>query len=41
MSELGQDAWTDGMHPEIPATETRDNPYTYTDWNAGSAQWKK
>jgi D-serine deaminase-like pyridoxal phosphate-dependent protein len=41
MSELGQDAWTDGMHPEIPATETRDNPYTYTDWDAGSAQWKK
>jgi cytosine/adenosine deaminase-related metal-dependent hydrolase len=41
MSELGQDAWTDGMHPEIPATEVRDNPYTYTDWDAGSAQWKK
>ena len=41
MSELGQDAWTDGMHPEIPATEYRDNPYTYTDWDAGSAQWKK
>jgi 5-methylthioadenosine/S-adenosylhomocysteine deaminase len=41
MSELGQDAWTDGMHPEIPPTEVRDNPYTYTDWDAGSAQWKK
>ncbi len=41
MSELGQDAWADGMHPEIPATEVRDNPYTYTDWDAGSAQWKK
>ena len=41
MSELGQDAWADGMHPEIPPTEVRDNPYTYTDWDAGSAQWKK
>jgi 5-methylthioadenosine/S-adenosylhomocysteine deaminase len=41
MSELGKDAWTAGMHPEIPETEVRDNPYTYTDWDAGSAQWKK
>jgi cytosine/adenosine deaminase-related metal-dependent hydrolase len=41
MSELGQDTWTEGMHPEIPRTELRDNPYTYTDWDAGSAQWKK
>ncbi len=41
IGELGQDAWADGMHPEIPATEVRDNPYTYTDWDAGSAQWKK
>jgi len=40
-SELGQDTWTQGMHPEIPQTELRDNPYTYTDWDAGSAQWKK
>ncbi len=41
MRELGKDAWTAGMHPEIPETEVRDNPYTYTDWDAGSAQWKK
>ena len=41
ISELGQDAWTGGMNPEIPETEVRDNPYTYTDWDAGSAQWKK
>jgi len=41
MSELGPDTWTDGMHPEIPRTEIRDNPYTYTTWDAGSAQWKK
>jgi urease alpha subunit len=41
ISELGQDSWTDGMHPEIPPTKVRDNPYTYTSWDAGSAQWKK
>jgi hypothetical protein len=26
--------------PEIPATTVLDNPYTYTEWDAGSAQWK-
>jgi 5-methylthioadenosine/S-adenosylhomocysteine deaminase len=41
MSELGPDTWTQGMHPEIPQTQVRDNPYTYTTWDAGSAQWKK
>src|SRR5580700_6652831 len=38
--QLGPDAWTEGMHPEIPATTVLDNPYTYTTWDAGSAQWK-
>ncbi len=28
------------MHPEIPETKVLDNPYTYTKWDAGSAQWK-
>jgi len=28
--ELGPDAWTEGMHPEIPETRVLDNPYTYT-----------
>lgn len=40
MRELGPEAWAEGMHPEIPETTVLDNPYTYTDWNAGSAQWK-
>jgi cytosine/adenosine deaminase-related metal-dependent hydrolase len=40
MRELG-DAWTAGMHPEIPETKVLDNPYTYTQWDAGTAQWKK
>jgi cytosine/adenosine deaminase-related metal-dependent hydrolase len=34
--ELGPEAWTEGMHPEIPETQELDNPYTYT----GTAQWK-
>jgi 5-methylthioadenosine/S-adenosylhomocysteine deaminase len=28
--ELGPEAWTDGMHPEIPEIRVLDNPYTYT-----------
>ena len=39
-SQLGPDAWTEGMNPEIPETTVLDNPYTYTEWDAGSAQWK-
>jgi predicted amidohydrolase YtcJ len=38
--QLGPAAWTEGMHPEIPETKVLDNPYTYTEWDAGSAQWK-
>jgi 5-methylthioadenosine/S-adenosylhomocysteine deaminase len=40
-SELGEDAWTAGMHPEIPESKVLDNPYMYTKWDAGSAQWRK
>jgi len=40
MRELG-DAWTAGMHPEVPETKLRENPYMYTQWDAGTAQWKK
>jgi cytosine/adenosine deaminase-related metal-dependent hydrolase len=32
MSELGEEAWTGGMHPEIPETELAENPYQYTEW---------
>ena len=38
--QLGPDAWAEGMHPDIPETKVLDNPYTYTEWDAGSAQWK-
>jgi cytosine/adenosine deaminase-related metal-dependent hydrolase len=39
-AQLGPDAWAEGMHPDIPETKVLDNPYTYTEWDAGSAQWK-
>ena len=32
--QLGPQAWTEGMHPDIPATTVLDNPYTYTTWDA-------
>jgi hypothetical protein len=31
-SELGPEAWQQGMNPEIPATKVLDNPYTYTEY---------
>ena len=36
MGQLGPEAWTEGMHPEIPQTQTLSNPYTYSD----AAQWE-
>ena len=41
MRELGEDAWTSGMHPEIPERKLLENPYQYTDWDAGAARWKQ
>jgi 5-methylthioadenosine/S-adenosylhomocysteine deaminase len=40
MAQLGEEAWASGMHPEIPETKVLDNPYTYTEWDSESAQWK-
>jgi len=40
MAELGPDAWKEGMHPEVPQAKVLANPYTYTEWDAGSARWK-
>jgi 5-methylthioadenosine/S-adenosylhomocysteine deaminase len=28
--QLGDDNWTTGMHPDVPATAIHENPYTYT-----------
>jgi 5-methylthioadenosine/S-adenosylhomocysteine deaminase len=30
MSQLGPQAWIDGMHPDVPETRVTQNPYTYT-----------
>ena len=40
IGEMGQEAWDKGMYPDVPETKVTDNPYTYTEWDAGSAQWK-
>ncbi|MEV6305407.1 amidohydrolase family protein [Actinoplanes sp. NPDC051861] len=37
---LGEQAWQRGMNPDIPETSVLENPYQYTDYDAGSAQWK-
>ena len=38
---IAGDAWTSFMHPEIPETTILENPYQYTKWDAGAAQWKR
>jgi cytosine/adenosine deaminase-related metal-dependent hydrolase len=40
VSTMGPEAWARGMNPDVPETKVMDNPYTYTTWDAGSAQWK-
>ncbi|MEU1363462.1 amidohydrolase family protein [Micromonospora zamorensis] len=37
---MGEEAWQRGMNPDIPETAILENPYQYTEWDAGSAQWK-
>jgi 5-methylthioadenosine/S-adenosylhomocysteine deaminase len=37
---MGRAAWEKGMYPDIPETKIQENPYTYTNWDSGSAQWK-
>jgi 5-methylthioadenosine/S-adenosylhomocysteine deaminase len=37
--EMGADAWSAGMHPEIPEKRVLDNPYTYT-YTEGAPQWR-
>src|ERR1700743_1767860 len=35
-SVIGDEAWAQGMHPEIPETKVMDNPYQYTDYRSSS-----
>jgi cytosine/adenosine deaminase-related metal-dependent hydrolase len=41
VGQLGADAWAKGMNPDVPESKLQENPYTYTEWDAGSAQWKR
>lgn len=38
MSQVGEEAWTAGMNPDIPQTKVLDNPYMYTDYESGAAR---
>ncbi|MEV4546998.1 amidohydrolase family protein [Nonomuraea wenchangensis] len=33
-AEMGEEAWGQGMNPDIPETKILDNPYTYTDYRS-------
>jgi len=33
---LGEEAWQQGMNPEIPETKVMDNPYTYTEYRSSA-----
>lgn len=35
-STMGEQAWRQGMNPEIPETKILDNPYTYTEYRSAS-----
>ena len=38
-SELGEDVWQAGMHPDLPADDkVLDNPYTYTDYRSAATR---
>jgi cytosine/adenosine deaminase-related metal-dependent hydrolase len=40
-SELGEETWNEGMYPEVPQRKLKENPYTYTTYDAGDAAWKQ
>jgi cytosine/adenosine deaminase-related metal-dependent hydrolase len=35
-SQLGEEAWLQGMNPDVPETKVLDNPYTYTTYQSDS-----
>jgi 5-methylthioadenosine/S-adenosylhomocysteine deaminase len=39
-STMGEEAWTKGMNPDVPETAVHENPYQYTEYDAGAPQWK-
>ena len=37
-SSMGDEAWTQGMNPDVPETKILDNPYTYTDYHSDATR---
>jgi cytosine/adenosine deaminase-related metal-dependent hydrolase len=37
-AQLGEEAWANGMNPDVPETKILDNPYTYTDYRSASTR---
>jgi cytosine/adenosine deaminase-related metal-dependent hydrolase len=35
---LGEDAWENGMNPDVPQTKILDNPYTYTEYHTAATR---
>jgi cytosine/adenosine deaminase-related metal-dependent hydrolase len=35
---MGEEAWQQGMNPDIPETKVLDNPYTYTDYRSAATR---
>ncbi len=35
-SSMGEEAWRQGMNPDVPETKVLDNPYTYTDYRSAA-----
>jgi cytosine/adenosine deaminase-related metal-dependent hydrolase len=33
---MGEEAWRQGMNPDVPVTKVLDNPYTYTDYRSAA-----
>jgi hypothetical protein len=40
-AQLGEQAWEQGMNPDVPETKVLDNPYTYTDYRSTSTHERR
>jgi cytosine/adenosine deaminase-related metal-dependent hydrolase len=38
---LGEQAWQQGMNPDVPETKVLDNPYTYTDYQSANTHQRQ
>ncbi|WP_424527985.1 amidohydrolase family protein [Sphaerisporangium viridialbum] len=38
---MGEEAWRQGMNPDVPETAILDNPYTYTDYHSDSTHTRR